>query len=300
MVTSPTRAVAGQRSLLLEREKRTFWSDAAHRFLSNRLAIVGCGLVIFLVLMAISAPWVTPQSYDEVHFEDAWLFPSSSHWMGTDGLGRDFFSRVVFGARIALAVGLMSQSLAFAIGIPLGVLAGFQGGRIDFAIMRLVDVAWALPRMLLAVLIMAVLGPGFKNVLLAIGITGWVPLCRLARAQVLKEKEQDYITASRAVGARGLYIVLRHMLPNVFAPLIVALTLGIPEAIFAEAGLSFLGLGVNPPMPSWGRMVGDSINHIRYFWHLAFFPALMIAITMFAFTLAGDGLRDALDVRMTR
>lgn len=298
-MTSDSVATEAQSSSL-GRAHRTFWSDAARRFSRNRLAVIGAGLVILLLLTAIFAPWVAPYAPNKVQFGDTWLFPSRTHWMGTDGLGRDFFSRVVFGARVALQVGLLSQFIASSIGIPLGMLAGYRGGAFDFAVMRLVDVAWALPRMLLAVLIMTVLGPGFNNVLLAIGITGWVPICRLARAQVLKEKQEDYVLAARAIGAQDFHTITRHVLPNVFAPLIVALTLGIPQSIFAEAGLSFLGLGVNPPTPSWGSMVGDSVNHIRYYWHLALFPAVMIGVTMFSFTLLGDGLRDALDVRMTR
>ena len=163
--------------------------------------------------------------------------------------------------------------------------------------MRLVDAVWAFPRMLFAIMILTVLGSGFANVLLAISLTGWIPICRLTRAQVLGQRDREYIQAARALGADGARIARTHLLPNIMGPVIVALTLGIPEAIFAEAGLSFLGIGINPPTPSWGQMVGESVSTIRFYWHLALFPALMIGLTMLGFVLLGDGLRDALDPR---
>ena len=178
-------------------------------------------------------------------------------------------------------------------------MAGWRGGRTDFVVMRLVDVMSAIPTLLFAFLIMARLGAGFWNVMLAIGITSWINVCRLTRAQFLALREKEFVEGARMVGAGTIRIVVRHMLPNALAPIIVSLTLGIPAAIFAEASLSFLGVGINPPMPSWGQMIGmDGITNMTYFWHLAFFPAFMIALTMLGFTLMGDGLRDALDPRM--
>jgi oligopeptide transport system permease protein len=283
-----------------ERKHRTFWRDAISRYFRNMLAILGLFVVGVILFMAVAAPIVTPESYDQAHFSSAWLFPSTSHWMGTDAIGRDFYSRIVYGARISLVVGLSAQAIAFALGLPLGIVAGMRGGAADFVVMRIVDALWAFPRMLIALLIMAVLGSGLMNVLLAIGLTGWIPVCRLARAQILAQREQEYILSARAVGANEVRVAWVHLLPNILAPLIVTLTLGIPQAVFTEAGLSFLGMGVNPPLPSWGQMVGESVSYIRYYWHLALFPAVMIALTMLGFTLAGDGLRDALDPRMTR
>ncbi|MEA2526549.1 MAG: oligopeptide transport system permease protein, partial [Thermomicrobiales bacterium] len=200
-------------------------------------------------------------------------------------------------ARTSLAVGLSAQAIALVIGVGLGLLAGMRGGRVDFVVMRLVDAIWAFPRMLFAIMLLTVLGSGFGNVLIAIGVTGWIPICRLTRAQLLSQRENDYVLSARALGATERRIAFVHLLPNIVSPIIVALTLGVPEAIFAEAGLSFLGIGINPPIPSWGQMVGESMSYIRYYWHLALFPAVMIGLTMLGFVLLGDGLRDALDPR---
>jgi oligopeptide transport system permease protein len=271
--------------------------EAWRRFRANRLASLGLAIVIVLVVMAIGAPIIAPYPYDKPDFGAAWQFPSRQHLMGTDGIGRDFFSRIVYGARTSLAVGLSAQAIALTLGILLGIAAGMRGGKIDFAIMRLVDAVWAFPRMLFAIMILTVLGSGFGNVLLAIAVTGWIPICRLTRAQLLGQRERDYVTAARALGASEGHIARIHLLPNIAGPLIVALTLGVPEAIFAEAGLSFLGIGINPPIPSWGQMVGESVSTIRFYWYLALFPALMIGLTMLGFVLLGDGLRDALDPR---
>ncbi len=271
--------------------------EAWRRFQANRLASLGLAIVIVLVVMAIGAPVIAPYPYDKPDFGAAWQFPSRQHLMGTDGIGRDFFSRIVYGARTSLAIGLSAQAIALTLGILLGLAAGMRGGQVDFAIMRLVDAVWAFPRMLFAIMILTVLGSGFGNVLLAIAVTGWIPICRLTRAQLLGQRERDYVTAARALGASENRIARTHLLPNIAGPLIVALTLGVPEAIFAEAGLSFLGIGINPPIPSWGQMVGESVSTIRFYWHLALFPALMIGLTMLGFVLLGDGLRDALDPR---
>lgn len=271
--------------------------EAWRRFRANRLGPVGLAIVVALAVLAIGAPVIAPYPYDKPDFGAAWQFPSRQHLMGTDGIGRDFFSRIVYGARTSLAVGLSAQAIALTLGLALGLAAGMRGGQVDFVIMRLVDAVWAFPRMLFAIMILTVLGSGFGNVLLAIAITGWIPICRLTRAQLLGQRERDYVTAARALGASEGHVARAHLLPNIMGPIIVALTLGVPEAIFAEAGLSFLGIGINPPIPSWGQMVGESVSTIRFYWHLALFPALMIGLTMLGFVLLGDGLRDALDPR---
>lgn len=271
--------------------------EAWRRFRANRLGPFGLAIVVVLVVMAVGAPLIAPFPYDKPDFAAAWLFPSPQHLMGTDGIGRDFFSRIVYGARTSLAVGLSAQAIALTIGITLGMAAGMRGGKVDFFVMRLVDAIWAFPRMLFAIMLLTVLGSGFGNVLLAIAVTGWIPICRLTRAQLLSQREQDYVVAARALGATESRIARTHLLPNILGPIIVTLTLGVPEAIFAEAGLSFLGIGINPPIPSWGQMVGESVSTIRFYWYLALFPALMIGLTMLGFVLLGDGLRDTLDPR---
>jgi len=299
----------------MARQERGLYRDAARRFVKNRLAIVGLIFVLFLLMLVIfaddwfialplgrdAAPLIAKTHYNKVFVGPAGGFPNREFWMGTDLNGRDQFSRIVYGARVSLTVGLLAQLIAFAIGIPLGAVAGWKGGRIDFVVMRLVDVMSAIPTLLFAYLIMARLGAGFWNVMLAIGITSWIGICRLTRAQFLALREKEFIEASQMIGAGTWRIIRFHLLPNSLAPIIVSLTLGIPTAIFAEASLSFLGVGINPPTPSWGQMIGrDGVANINYFWHLAFFPAIMIAIAMLGFTLMGDGLRDALDPRMLR
>jgi len=267
------------------------------RGVRNRMALVGAAIVALLIALAIAAPWITPARYDRTDFGGAWQFPSGRHWMGTDGVGRDLYSRVVYGSRVSLLVGFTAQAIALGVGLPLGLAAGEFGGRVDFAVMRVVDALTAFPLLLFALLIMVALGSGLGNILLAIGLHAWIPICRLVRAQCLREREREYTEAARAQGAGEARIVLRHILPNLLAPVIVAVTLGIPQAIFTEAALSFLGIGIKPPTPSWGQMVGEGVNHIRFYWHLAFFPAVMIACTMAGFVLLGDGLRDVLDPR---
>jgi len=294
-------------------QRRSLLRDALRRFSRNKLSIAGLILVCVLLLMALFAddaliawllgrppqPLIAHFPYDEIFVGPTGAFPSRDFWMGADLNGRDLYSRIVFGARISLSIGLLSQLIALAIGVPLGALAGWRGGKTDFAIMRFVDVMSALPTLLLAFLIMARLGAGYWNVLLAIGITSWIEICRLTRAQFLALREKEFVEAARMVGLGTPRIMRLHLLPNALAPIIVSLTLGIPRAIFAEASLSFLGVGINPPTPSWGQMLGrDGVANMTFFWHLAFFPALMIALTMLGFTLMGDGLRDALDPKM--
>jgi oligopeptide transport system permease protein len=274
------------------------WRDAIRRFSKNKLSVTAASIIILITLMAIFAPLISPAHYSEANFDDAWQFPSLTHPMGTDSIGRDYFSRIVYGARISLIVGFVAQMISLLIGIPLGAIAGFVGGRADYLVMRLVDVMSVFPSLLFAILIMAWLGSGLSNVLFAIGITGWVGVCRLVRAQFLSLREADFVRSARSMGGSNTHIVVRHMLPNAISPIIVGLAMGIPQAIFAEAGLSFLGLGINPPTPSWGQMVSSHLPNVIYYWHLALFPVFMIALIMLGFSLIGDGLRDALDPRM--
>lgn len=276
-------------------KRRNLWSDAARRFTRNRLSVAALVVTLALVCLALCAPWLAPAHYDEQVYSEAWQFPSAAHLMGTDPFGRDVLSRIMYGARVSLSVALVVNLSALVLGVTLGALAGWLGGAVDYTLMRIVDVMSAMPRLLLAILMMTVLGSGLINIYLVMAATSWIHMARLVRGQVLALREREYTLAARAIGAGDSRIIVRHLLPNSLNVIIVSLTLDIPQAIMTEAGLSFLGVGVNPPMPSWGKMLNEYLPYIQTYWHLSVFPALMIALTMYAFTLMGDGLQDALD-----
>jgi oligopeptide transport system permease protein len=204
----------------------------------------------------------------------------------------------MYGARISLSVAIVAQVLILFVGVPIGAAAGYYGGWVDTFLMRIVDIFYAIPQLLLAILIMGVLGRGLENLFIAIILTSWLTLARQTRAQMLALREKEFVKAARTAGASSVWIIMRHMLPNALSPIVVAVTFGIPQIIFAEAALSFIGIGINPPMPSWGQMVGEYQQYLRSNWHMAVFPSIAIAFTMLSFTFLGDGLRDALDPRM--
>ncbi len=274
------------------------WRHAWQRLLKNKLALLGGCLVCCLALLALGADLLAPYDYLTPHFGRNFEFPNRDFLLGTDHLGRDMLSRLLYGARVSMLVGVVAECLVLSIGVPIGALAGFYGGRVDMLLMRFVDVMYAFPRLLFVILLMSMLGHGLYNIFIAIGLTGWVRVARLTRAQILALKEREFCDAARALGAQNHTIIVRHLLPNALTPIVISLTFGIPEAIFTEAALSFIGIGINPPTPSWGQMVGEHQQYIRSYWHLCVFPALGIAVMMLAFTFLGDGLRDALDPRL--
>jgi ABC-type dipeptide/oligopeptide/nickel transport system permease subunit len=287
------------------RKTSSLWRDARRRFSRNKLALGSLAVVFLLLAMAIFADQLAPARYDYSVLAEANRFPSREHLLGTDAVGRDFLSRIIYGARVSLTVGLTVQAIALVIGMTLGTLAGTFGGWVDYIIMRFVEVFTAIPVWLFALFLMSVWrgsdlisGGGMFNVILAIGLISWVDVCRLTRAQLLSLREKEFILASSAIGATRMYIARTHMLPNALGPLIVAVTLGVPTVIFTEAGLSFLGFGINDPLPSWGKMIADSLSYVRVYWYLGLFPTLILAMTMLSFSFVGDGLRDALDPRM--
>jgi ABC-type dipeptide/oligopeptide/nickel transport system permease subunit len=293
-----TRSPAGQPTvplLTLRTQPRNLWQDAARRFARNRLSMVALVIVLVLMFMAIFAEVLAPEGYDAQDYDQSWLFPSWEHPMGTDPFGRDVLTRIIYGARISLAVGFITNLVALLIGLPLGALAAWYGGVADYVVMRVIEVINSIPNLLLGILIMTLLGPGLRNVLLVFIVTGWMAIARLVRGQLFALRERDFVLAAQCIGASNRRIIIHHLLPNSLPPVIVTVSLGIPIAILGEAGLSFLGIGINPPLPSWGRMLDDYLSAIQSHWYLPFFPALMIAITMYAFTLMGDGLQDALD-----
>jgi ABC-type dipeptide/oligopeptide/nickel transport system permease subunit len=257
------------------------------------------GLVVVLAMcfVALFAEVLAPYSYTKTNFGRLNEPPSSQYWLGTDQLGRDLFSRMIYGARISMIVGLGSQLIVVSIGVPIGALSGFVGGRVDLVLTRIIDVMYAFPRLLFVILLMSMLGAGLTNIFIAIGLTGWVFIARQTRAQMLAIKEKEFVDGARALGAGAWRILRRHLLPNALSPIIVSVTFGIPEAIFTEAALSFIGVGINPPTPSWGQMVGEGQQYLRTYWHLCVFPSIAIAVTMLSFTFLGDGVRDAFDPR---
>ncbi len=270
-----------------------FW----RRFARNKLAVIALCFIIFQVIIALFASQLAPYNPYKGDFLATWETPNRFHWLGTDDLGRDVLSRLIYGARISISVGILSQLAVALVGVPIGAIAGLKGGWLDYAVMRVIDVLSSLPTILFYILLMVALGAGFWNLILAMTLTGWIGVARLVRGQVLSLKKMDFIRASRAMGADNFYILKKHIWRNVISHVIVAVAIGIPNAMFAEAGLSFLGLGIPAPQASWGQMIGMYDSYIRTAWHLTVFPAIILALTMLSWFLVADGIRDAFDVQ---
>jgi len=278
----------------------TYWQDAWRRLKQNRGAMIGLWTIVAIIAIAIFGPMVSPYSYSDQSLEDQNQFCSSKYWLGTDDLGRDLLTRIMYGARISLTVGFLASLINLTVGVVYGGISGFYGGRVDNVMMRIVEVLNAIPMLLYVVLLMVILEPGLQNILIALGLVYWLGMARIVRGQVLSLKEQDFVLAARTIGASNWQIIIKHLIPNAMGPIIVTATLNIPAAIFTEAFLSFIGLGVNAPMASWGVLASDALQSFRsYPWQL-FFPAIAISITMFAFNFLGDGLRDALDPKQRK
>jgi oligopeptide transport system permease protein len=288
-------ALAWQRN---ELRGSSLWRDAWRRLLRNKLAVAGGLTVIGLCLVAIFAPVLAPYPYTKANFGKIYEFPSREFPLGTDQLGRDVLSRMIYGARVSMLVGLGAQVIVVLIGVPIGLISGYLGGRVDLFLTRFVDVMYAFPQLLFVILVMSMLGAGLMNIFIAIGFTGWVGIARQTRAQVLSIKETEFVEGARALGAGFVRQITRHILPSALTPIVVSVTFGIPQAIFTEAALSFIGVGINPPTPSWGQMVGENQQFLRSYWYLCVFPSIAIAVTMLSFTFFGDGVRDALDPKM--
>lgn len=275
-----------------------YWTDVWRRFKKNKAAFCGLILLILLFVMAVAGPWMTDKTYYDTNLVEKNLPPSLKYWFGTDDLGRDMFTRTWHGARISLFVGITAATVDLLIGVIWGGVAALSSRRIDEVMMRIADTLYALPYLLIVILLMVVIGSGLIPIIIAMTITGWINMARIVRGQILQLKEQEYVQAAQALGAGFGRILFRHMIPNALGPIIVTMTLTIPMAIFVEAFLSFLGLGVQAPIASWGTMASDGLSAMKYYpWRL-FMPAFFISSTMLAFNLVGDGLRDALDPRM--
>jgi peptide/nickel transport system permease protein len=265
--------------------------------LSNPLALAGFIIILLIFLLAMLAPFIAPHDPNEINVKAILLGPSMQHWMGTDGLGRDVLSRMLHGGRISLLVGLVAVGISTAIGILLGAIAGFYRGWIDVFIMRLVDVMLSIPSFFLILAVIAFLTPSIINIMIVIGLTSWMGVTRLVRAEFLSLCEREYVLASRTLGARDVRLIFKHLLPNSLTPIIVSAVLGVAGAVLMESGLSFLGLGVQAPQASWGNILTDGKEYIQFAWWLSLFPGLAILITVLGYNLLGEGLRDALDPR---
>jgi oligopeptide transport system permease protein len=312
-----------ERTVRLEtpvRKERSPWGDAWYQLTRNRVAVGSLIFISLLILVALFAPVVTPYHFAEGSLEDNYALPGDKYLVGADFMGRDILSRTIYGARVSVSVAIVASLVSLLVGVTVGVISGYVGGRVDNIIMRIVDIIYAYPFIVFVILMQVYFkalsrrggAEGFAGALLeldsmtggmlfvfiAIGLINWLQMARLARGQVLSYKEKEFVEAARSVGASGGRIIFRHLLPNIIGPLIVAETLQVPTYIFIEAFLSFIGLGVNPPTPSWGAMISEGFKGLRSYPHLIIAPAVALSLTTLAFNFLGDGLRDALDPRL--
>ncbi|MCD4712198.1 MAG: ABC transporter permease [Clostridiales bacterium] len=281
-----------------KRKKSGPWREVWRRLKQNKSAIFGLIVILTLIVVAIFADQIAPYGYDDQNLRARFQTPNGDHWFGTDNFGRDIFSRIIYGAQISLKVGLLAVGIALIVGGTLGAIAGFYGGKLDNGIMRFIDILLAIPSILLAISIVAALGPELRNVMIAVGVGSIPSYARIVRASVLSLRDQEFIEAARAVGASDTRLILKHIIPNSLAPLIVQSTIGVAGAILSAAGLGFIGLGIQPPLAEWGAMLNSGRQYIRDYPHMTAFPGLAIMVTIFALNLLGDGLRDALDPRL--
>jgi oligopeptide transport system permease protein len=292
--------LAARRDVLAEVAEvqgRSLWQDARRRLFHNRAAVVSLVLLALIALLAIVAPLLSPHAYDEVYWERIQVPPdfANAHWFGTDGNGRDLFVRTLYGARVSLLVGILATAVSLVIGVTWGAIAGYFGGRVDSLMMRFVDVMYSLPFMFFVILLMVVFGRHIFLIFIAIGAVEWLTMARIVRGQTLSVKGKEFIEAARAAGVSNRKIITRHIIPNVLGPVVVYVTLTVPQVILIESFLSFLGLGVQEPLTSWGVLIAEGADQMESAPWLLIFPATCLAITLFCFNFIGDGLRDALD-----
>jgi oligopeptide transport system permease protein len=279
---------------------RSLWQDALSRLMKNHLAVFGLSVVIFLMLIALFADVIAPFSYEEQDLALGASPPSSEHWLGTDTLGRDLFTRILYGSRVSLMVGFLATFVALTIGVMWGTVSGYFGGRTDMVMMRIVDILYALPFTIFIILLMVVFGRNIYLLFFAIGAVEWLTMARIVRSQVMSIRNQEYIDAVISMGLPKWRIITRHILPNILGPVIVYTTLTIPGVILLESFLSFLGLGIQPPMSSWGSLISNGVETMEEYPWLLIFPALTLSVTLFSLNFLGDGLRDAIDPRSAK
>ncbi|KXG74476.1 Oligopeptide transport system permease protein OppC [Fervidicola ferrireducens] len=282
----------------ITRPSITYWQDAWRRLKQNKVAMLGLIIILLYTLMAIVGPYMTPYDYRTTNPSESNQPPSAKHWFGTDSLGRDLWARTWMGARVSLMIGFVAALLNAVIGVLVGGISGYFGGKIDLVIMRFVDIMYAIPYMIIVILMMVVLGQGIMPLILALVVGGWLGMARLVRGQILQLKEQEFVLAAKVLGASHARIIWRHLIPNTMGVILVNLTMSIPGAIFSEAFLSFIGLGVVPPQSSWGQLAAYGAQTFRIYPYQLFIPAFFISTTMLSLNLLGDGLRDALDPRL--
>jgi peptide/nickel transport system permease protein len=270
------------------------------RIKNNRMAATGLAVILVIVVLAVGAPLIAPYDSSAIDVDNTLSAPNWAHPLGTDELGRDILSRMIWGSRVSLKVGFVAVGIAISIGIFIGALAGFYGGTIDAILMRFVDMMLCFPTFFLILAVIAIVEPSISTIMIVIGLTSWMDVSRLVRAEILTLKERDFVLAARAIGARDFRVIFRHILPNALSPVFVSATFGVAGAILIESGLSFLGLGVQPPDPSWGNILYSGKDYIMTAWWLSVFPGLAILITVLCYNLVGEGLRDALDPRLWR
>ena len=277
----------------------TLWSDAIYRLTRNKAAMFGAFILLILILCAVLAPWIAPYSYSFQNLELGASPPSSDHILGTDVLGRDLLSRILYGARVSLLVGFVATGVALVIGVSWGIIAGYAGGRIDSVMMRIVDVLYGLPFIIFIILLMVIFGRNLWLLFGAIGAVEWLTMARIVRGQVICLKNQEFIMAAKAMGVSSFTMFRKHLLPNILGPIAVYATLTIPQVMLLEGFLSFLGLGIQPPMSSWGTLIKDGVESMEEYSWLLIYPGITFTITLFALNFFGDGLRDALDPKTT-
>ncbi len=292
------RDQVGRESIV--RPSLTYWKDAWRRLKKNKLAMFGLITLCALALLSIFGPVLSKFDYATQNYEIKNLGPSAEHWFGTDDFGRDLWVRVWWGTRISLAIGLTAALLDLVFGVIYGGVSAYYGGRVDDIMQRIIEIVYSIPFLLISILLIVVMGPGFKTIIIAYAITGWVPMARLVRGQILQLKEQEYVLAARTLGAGGARIIMKHLVPNALGLIIVQITFIVPSAIFVESFLSFIGLGIRVPLASLGSLLSDGANSIRMYPHRVISPTIVFSLILMSFNLLGDGLRDALDPKMRK
>lgn len=282
------------------RPSLNYWQDAWRRLKKNKLAMAGLTILVILLSLSIIAPYLSQFTYDGQHLNITNKRPNGAHWFGTDDFGRDLWVRVWWGTRISLFIGIVAALIDLVIGVIYGGVSAYYGGRVDNIMQRIVEIVYAIPYLIIAILLIMVMGPGVKSIILAYALTGWVPMARLVRGQLLALKEQEFVMASRTLGASASRIIFRHLIPNSLGIIIVQITFVVPTAIFFEAFLSFIGLGIRPPLASLGALLNDGAQSMRLFPHRLLFPTIVFSLILLSFNLLGDGLRDALDPKMRK